>query len=149
MARGLAVAEALEAAGWSVAVVDARFALPLDRELILAQAAGRRLLVTLEEGALPGGFGSAVLEAARGRAGTAGAADATGVAGAAMPAGTATWPVVRRIGIPAGRFVDHGSVGDLRRVLRLDEAGILAQVEEAIVELGLSPSSRDADHQEA
>ena len=129
VARGLAVAEALEAAGWSVAVVDARFALPLDRGLILAQAAGRRLLVTLEEGALPGGFGSAVLEVL---------ADA---------AGAATWPVVRRIGIPAGRFVDHGSVGDLRRVLRLDEAGILAQVEEAIAELGLSPSSRTIDQE--
>ena len=68
VARGLAVAEALESEGWSVAVIDARFALPLDADLILGQAAGRQLLVTLEEGALPGGFGSAVLEAAgRGR----------------------------------------------------------------------------------
>ena len=34
VARGLAVAEALEADGWSVGVVDARFAVPLDRDLI-------------------------------------------------------------------------------------------------------------------
>jgi 1-deoxy-D-xylulose-5-phosphate synthase len=128
VARGLAVAEALEAEGWSVAVVDARFAVPLDRDLILAQAAGRRLLVTLEEGALPGGFGSAVLELL---------SDAAGGAGAAAP-------VVRRIGIPAGRFVEHGSVSDLRRVLRLDEAGIRAQVEEAIGSLGLTPTAQSS-----
>jgi 1-deoxy-D-xylulose-5-phosphate synthase len=124
VARGLAVAEALGAEGWSVAVVDARFAVPLDRDLILGQAAGRRLLVTLEEGALPGGFGSAVLEL---------------LSDAADPAAT---PVVRRIGIPAGRFVEHGSVADLRRVLRLDEAGIRAQVEEAIGSLGLTPTAQ-------
>jgi 1-deoxy-D-xylulose-5-phosphate synthase len=124
VARGLAVAEALGAEGWSVAVVDARFAVPLDRDLILGQAAGRRLLVTLEEGALPGGFGSAVLEL---------------LSDAADPAVT---PVVRRIGIPAGRFVEHGSVADLRRVLRLDEAGIRAQVEEAIGSLGLTPTAQ-------
>jgi 1-deoxy-D-xylulose-5-phosphate synthase len=128
VARGLAVAEALEAEGWSVAVVDARFAVPLDRDLILAQAAGRPLLVTLEEGALPGGFGSAVLELL---------SDAAGGAGAAAP-------VVRRIGIPAGRFVEHGSVSDLRRVLRLDEAGIRAQVEEAIGSLGLTPTAQSS-----
>jgi 1-deoxy-D-xylulose-5-phosphate synthase len=128
VARGLAVAEALEAEGWSVAVVDARFAVPLDRDLILAQAAGRPLLVTLEEGALPGGFGSAVLELL---------SDAAGGAGAAAP-------VVRRVGIPAGRFVEHGSVSDLRRVLRLDEAGIRAQVEEAIGSLGLTPTAQSS-----
>ena len=43
-------------------VVDARFARPLDRELILGQARQARLVVTLEESVLPGGFGSAVLE---------------------------------------------------------------------------------------
>ena len=126
VARGLAVAEALGAEGWSVAVVDARFAVPLDRDLILGQASGRRLLVTLEEGALPGGFGSAVLEL---------------LSDAADPAAT---PVVRRIGIPAGRFVEHGSVADLRRVLRLDEAGIRAQVEEAIGSLGLTPTAQSS-----
>jgi 1-deoxy-D-xylulose-5-phosphate synthase len=127
VARGLAVAEALGEEGWSVAVVDARFVVPLDRDLILGQAAGRRLLVTLEEGALPGGFGSAVLEL---------------LADAADGAGAATWPVIRRIGIPAGRFVEHGSVADLRRVLRLDEAGIRAQVEEALASLGFTPPSQ-------
>jgi 1-deoxy-D-xylulose-5-phosphate synthase len=123
IARGLAVAEALEASGWSVGVIDARFVQPLDRELILGSAAGRQLLVTLEESALPGGFGSAVLEA------LADAPDRRAM------------PPVRRIGIPAGRFVDHGSVSDLRRIVRLDEAGILAQVQEAIAALGLAPGA--------
>ncbi len=50
--------------------------------------------------------------------------------------------MIRRIGIPAGRFVEHGSVADLRRVLRLDEAGIRAQVEEAIGSLGLTPTAQ-------
>jgi 1-deoxy-D-xylulose-5-phosphate synthase len=121
--RGLAVADALAEEGWSVALVDARFAVPLDRDLLLRQVVGKRLVVTLEENALPGGFGSAVLELL------------------ADGSGTAPLPPVRRIGIPAGRFVDHGSVSDLRRVLRLDSEGIRAQVEEAIVALELAPTA--------
>jgi 1-deoxy-D-xylulose-5-phosphate synthase len=118
--RGLVVADELEAAGWSVGVIDARFARPLDVDLIRRAAADVRLVVTLEESALPGGFGSAVLEA--------------------LAEATAPMPPVRRIGIPAGRFVDHGSVSDLRRITRLDAPGIRAQVEEALAELGISAS---------
>jgi 1-deoxy-D-xylulose-5-phosphate synthase len=128
IARGLAVAEALEATGWSVGVIDARFVQPLDRQLILGSAAGRQLLVTLEESALPGGFGSAVLELL---------ADASDMG---------AMPPVRRIGIPAGRFVDHGSVSDLRRIVRLDEAGIRAQIQEAIAALGLAPGAKPSPH---
>ena len=78
---GVEVAERLAAEGWSVGVVDARFAKPLDRDLILRAARGKRLVVTLEESAAAGGFGSAVLEAladaradGRSAAGGAGAA---------------------------------------------------------------------------
>ena len=39
---------------------------------------------------------------------------------------------VRMVGIPGDRFVDHGSVADLRRVLRLDAPGLAAQVREAL-----------------
>jgi deoxyxylulose-5-phosphate synthase len=46
-----------------VAVINARFAKPLDRRLILDEARGKKLVVTLEESVVPGGFGSAVLEA--------------------------------------------------------------------------------------
>ena len=47
----------------SVGVVNARFVKPLDRTLLLSQAAVVPLLVTMEDHALSGGFGSAVLEA--------------------------------------------------------------------------------------
>ncbi len=56
----LMAAEALEAQGLTCTVADARFAKPLDRELILELAAGHRALVTVEEGSA-GGFGAHVL----------------------------------------------------------------------------------------
>ena len=58
----------LAADGWSVGVINARFAKPLDRQLILDQARGKRLVVTFEESVVTGGFGSGVLEASRRRA---------------------------------------------------------------------------------
>ncbi|MCB1365350.1 MAG: 1-deoxy-D-xylulose-5-phosphate synthase [Rhodobacteraceae bacterium] len=54
-------AEALAARGISPTVADARFARPLDRDLILALAAGHEALITIEEGAT-GGFGSHVAQ---------------------------------------------------------------------------------------
>jgi 1-deoxy-D-xylulose-5-phosphate synthase len=56
-------AERLEQDGISTAVINARFAKPLDKELILDVAKRVRYLVTIEEGSKMGGFGSAVLEA--------------------------------------------------------------------------------------
>ncbi|MBI4352673.1 MAG: 1-deoxy-D-xylulose-5-phosphate synthase [Candidatus Omnitrophica bacterium] len=52
----------LEKENVQVTVVNARFAKPLDEELILRLAGSARLILTLEEGTLLGGFGSAVLE---------------------------------------------------------------------------------------
>lgn len=120
--RGLAAADELEAEGWSVGVVDARFVRPIDRDLILEQARQAQLVVTLEESVLPGGFGAAVLEVL---------ADADDAA-ALSP--------LKRIGLPDGRFVDHGSVGDLRRQLRIDAPGIRQQIDEAITAHGLTPT---------
>ena len=54
-------AEALEARGIRPTVADARFAKPLDRDLILGLAAGHEALITIEEGAI-GGFGSHVAQ---------------------------------------------------------------------------------------
>ncbi len=122
--RAMDVADSLSRDGWSVAVVNARFARPLDASLILDAARGKRLVVTLEESALPGGFGSGVLEALA----DGGLADAS----------LRSVPVLR-VGIPAARFVDHGSVADLRRQVQLDAPGILDQVRDAIVDLGITP----------
>ena len=52
----------LAAEGISATVVDARFAKPIDAGLMAQLAAEHELLVTVEEGSLPGGFGSAVWE---------------------------------------------------------------------------------------
>ncbi|MFL5779170.1 MAG: 1-deoxy-D-xylulose-5-phosphate synthase [Chloroflexota bacterium] len=123
--RALDAAEELKTHGWSVEVVNARFAKPLDRELILGAARGKRLVVTLEESAVTGGFGSAVVELlAEARLADAAYGDVA----------------VKTIGIPADRFVDHGAVTDLRRLVRLDGPGIVGQIREALQVLGATPS---------
>jgi 1-deoxy-D-xylulose-5-phosphate synthase len=126
MERGRLAAEELAREGWSVGVINARFAKPLDRQLILDQARGKKLVVTLEESVVTGGFGAAVLDL--------------------MEQARVTDPVyrdvaVRVVGLPADRFVDHGSVDDLRRTLRLDVAGIAGQIRETLERLRAQPSS--------
>jgi 1-deoxy-D-xylulose-5-phosphate synthase len=109
-APALAAAELLAKDGIPVTVADPRFLKPLDEPLILALAAEHPLLVTVEENALAGGFGSAVLEllSARGR--------------------TAR---VLRLGIP-DQFVEAGSQAELRSALGLDAEGIRRSVAAAL-----------------
>ncbi|MGO4387173.1 1-deoxy-D-xylulose-5-phosphate synthase [Microvirga sp. 2YAF29] len=61
LAEALKAAEELEARGLSTTVADARFAKPLDEELILRLARDHEVLVTIEEGSI-GGFGSFVMQ---------------------------------------------------------------------------------------
>jgi 1-deoxy-D-xylulose-5-phosphate synthase len=129
VARAVEAADVLAADGWSVGVINARFAKPLDAELILREATGKRLIVTFEESVETGGFGAGVLELIE-------AARRTNAELRNVP--------VRIVGIPGGRFVDHGSVADLRRVLRLDAPGLAEQVRETLTELGLRPPVRAA-----
>ena len=110
--RAVEAAAALAAEGWSVGVINARFAKPLDTGLILEQARGHALVVTFEESVVTGGFGAGVLEAIE-------AARLTDPSLRDVP--------VRILGIPGEAFVDHGSVKDLRRVLRLDADGLAAR----------------------
>jgi len=128
--RAMDVASALEGEGWSVGVINARFAQPLDRHLILDAARGKRLVVTFEESVAAGGFGSGVLELME-------------EARLADPAYRDV--AIRVIGIPGDRFVDHGSVADLRRMLRLDSAGLAEQVRETLAKLKLSPGRSTSD----
>ncbi|OGD20696.1 MAG: 1-deoxy-D-xylulose-5-phosphate synthase [Candidatus Aminicenantes bacterium RBG_16_63_16] len=58
----LAAAERLEREGFSLAVLNARFAKPIDKEAILAFARPGNTIITVEEGVVRGGFGSAVRE---------------------------------------------------------------------------------------
>ena len=128
--RAMDVASALESEGWSVGVINARFAKPLDRQLILDAARGKRLVVTFEESVAIGGFGSGVLELME-------------EARLADPAYRDV--AIRVIGIPGDRFVDHGSVADLRRMLRLDSPGLAEQVRETLAKLKLSPGRSTSD----
>ncbi|HUF57298.1 MAG TPA: 1-deoxy-D-xylulose-5-phosphate synthase [Thermohalobaculum sp.] len=60
LAEALKAAEELEARGLSTTVADARFAKPLDRDLVLRLARGHEALVTIEEGSI-GGFSAQVM----------------------------------------------------------------------------------------
>jgi len=60
--KALAAADLLTDDGIEVTVADARFAKPIDSGLVAQLASEHELLVTIEEGVLAGGFGSAVLE---------------------------------------------------------------------------------------
>jgi 1-deoxy-D-xylulose-5-phosphate synthase len=60
--KALEASALLEGHGLGVTVVDARFAKPIDAALMAQLAAEHDLLVTIEEGVLAGGFGSAVWE---------------------------------------------------------------------------------------
>ena len=122
--RALEAAEALSGEGVSIGVINARFAKPLDRQLILDQARGKRLVVTFEESVVTGGFGSGVVEA---------------IEDARLADPSLRDVVVRTLGIPGDRFVDHGSVTDLRRTLRLDAVGLAEQVREALETLRAAP----------
>ena len=114
--RALTVAERLRASGLSVGVVNAIWAKPLDDVLFRTLGRSSKLLVTLEESVVSGGFGGAVLESLA-------ADEAAG--------GPPVSAHILTVGIPAGSFVDHGSVGDLRALIGLDEAGIERQIRAA------------------
>jgi 1-deoxy-D-xylulose-5-phosphate synthase len=109
----VAAAEALAGSGMAVSVIDARFVKPLDEELVAAEARRAGRLVTVEEGCLPGGFGSAVLEALERRG--------------LMADGL----LVRRLGLP-DEFVTHGDVAKQRAELGLDAEGIARACRELV-----------------
>jgi 1-deoxy-D-xylulose-5-phosphate synthase len=124
--RAAEAAAALASDGWSIGVINARFAKPLDTGVIFEHARRARLVVTFEESVVTGGFGSGVLEA---------------IEAARLTDPSLRDVRVRILGIPGEAFVDHGSVADLRRVLRLDADGLAAQVRETLTELGLAPAT--------
>jgi 1-deoxy-D-xylulose-5-phosphate synthase len=93
--------------GLDVGVINARFIKPLDRETILRAVAECNFVVTVEESALLGGFGSAVLEAAN-------------------SAGLRT-DHIRRLGIPDA-YVEHAERSEQLTDLGLDVDGIVRAV---------------------
>ena len=95
--------EILSREGFDVGLINARFIKPLDRETILHAVRQCDFVVTVEESALMGGFGSAVIEAA-------------------TDAGLDT-SLITRLGIP-DRFIEHGERNELLTDLGLDAEGI-------------------------
>ncbi|WP_348684205.1 1-deoxy-D-xylulose-5-phosphate synthase [Acidovorax soli] len=107
LAFGTLLYPALQAAeALDVTVVNMRWAKPLDTELLLEVAARHDALVTLEEGAIMGGAGSAVLEA--------------------LAAAKVVLPVLQ-LGLPDA-FIEHGDPGKLLSLQGLDAAGIQASI---------------------
>lgn len=103
----LKAAQRLRDEGLSVGVVNARFCKPLDRAVMLRAIDTANVVVTVEEGTLEGGFGSALLECAN-----------------ASGRNTAH---VMRLGLPDS-FVEHGERAELLADLGLDASGIVAAV---------------------
>jgi 1-deoxy-D-xylulose-5-phosphate synthase len=97
----LAVAERL-----GLTVADMKFIKPLDAELVVELARSHEAIVTVEEGALMGGAGSAV-------------AEALAAAGVTVP--------VLHLGLP-DEFIEHGDPGKLLSLCGLDAAGIEASI---------------------
>jgi 1-deoxy-D-xylulose-5-phosphate synthase len=116
----LEAAKLLEAKGIRATVVNARFVKPLDRELILGVARQTGCIITVEENALQGGFGSAILELLADEG-------MTGVR-------------VKRIGIP-DRYIEQGPQSRLRANLGLDGTGIAATAEAFLTAKGQSALS--------
>ena len=86
-------------------LVNCRFVKPLDTELIVSLARGIPRIITIEENALQGGFGSAVLE---------------------LLCDHGVTPLkVKRIGIP-DQFIEHGAASLLREKYSLNAAGIVS-----------------------
>ncbi len=110
----LKAADILEESGISAAVVNARFAKPLDTALILQQARGTKGIVTAEENVRAGGFGEGVLELLAEH----GLADRF-LLGLTMP----------------DAIVDHGPQPTFRKIWELDGAGIAARTREALSHL--------------
>jgi 1-deoxy-D-xylulose-5-phosphate synthase len=111
VAVALGAAEVLAGHGLAPTVADARFAKPLDTELLERLALGHDLVVTIEENVLAGGFGSGVLEHLE---------DAF----AERPADRAR---VLRVGLP-DRYVTHGKPALLREEVGLTGEAVAERI---------------------
>jgi 1-deoxy-D-xylulose-5-phosphate synthase len=103
-------------------VVNARFAKPLDSELILEIAKTHRLIVTVEEAYLAGGFGSAVMELLEAH-------------------GLQDQVKVVRMGVP-DKIVTHGDAKLLLSKYGLDPDGIHLRVKQAAADLAPPKSKK-------
>ena len=101
-----AIARAEAESGKSIAHYDLRFLKPLDEELLHEAGRKFRHIVTIEDGTIQGGMGSAVLE---------------------FMADHAYTPTIKRIGIP-DKFVQHGTIPELYQLCGMDEDSITKEL---------------------
>ncbi|MGM8214071.1 1-deoxy-D-xylulose-5-phosphate synthase [Bacillaceae bacterium W0354] len=107
----LNAAERLELDGISVRVVNARFIKPLDKQMIKQIINENIPILTVEEHALQGGFGSAVLEL--------------------IEEENMAFPYIKRMGIP-DRFIEHGSVDQLLEEVGLTTEDVISNVKKLV-----------------
>ncbi|HMD57823.1 MAG TPA: 1-deoxy-D-xylulose-5-phosphate synthase [Solirubrobacteraceae bacterium] len=112
VSKALEAAELLARLDIAVTVADARFAKPIDAGLMAQMAAEHDLLVTIEEGVLAGGFGTAVWETL---------------------SETGTTPRILRVGLP-DRYVTHGKPALLHEEVGFTGERIAERVAAAILD---------------
>lgn len=95
----------------SVAHYDMRFVKPLDEKLLLEVAHRFSRIITVEDGARQGGFGSAVLE---------------------WMSDNGFHPDIVRLGLP-DNFVEHGTQAELQHIVGIDAEGIAAAIEKMLL----------------
>lgn len=93
----------------SVAMYDMRFLKPIDEDILEEVGKKFKRIITVENGAIKGGLGSAVLEWMNDHGYT---------------------PKVKRLGLP-DNFVEHGTVKELQHIVGIDEEGIKKAILEA------------------
>ena len=103
------VHDILKEKGYDCTLVNVRFVKPMDEEMLCAAAREHLLLVTMEENVLMGGYGMSVLDLLNRR-------------------GIDT--KVLNIGID-DRFVEHGSVGELKQMLGIDAVSAAKRIIDA------------------
>ncbi len=104
----IAAADELERIGIKAGVVNGRFIKPVDHKILLETASHTRRIMTVEENAVNGGFGSAIMET--------------------LSREEICIPV-KSLGLP-DRFITHGSQARLRNDVGIDTAGIVRAVKE-------------------
>lgn len=105
---GVEVEKVLDDLSLSVAHYDMRFVKPLDEEILDEVGRKFKRIVTVEDGSLRGGFGSAVLEWMSDHGYT---------------------PKIKRLGLPDS-FVEHGTVPELQKITGIDAESIRKAIEE-------------------
>lgn len=101
-----AIERAEQASGKSIAHYDLRFLKPIDEAMLHEIGKQFKQVITIEDGALNGGMGSAVLE---------------------FMADNNYQPNISRIGIP-DKFIEHGTIPELYKICGMDEESIVNKI---------------------